>query len=199
MLKFALCATTAMAALIASPALAQDSSPNVYAGVQAGYHHLDEIDFNEVGFAATTDIDSPVYGGFAGVTLPTEGNMVLGIEGNFLLGSDAIDQEYGVSGIIGTRVGANSRVYARGGYQWVDLDVEKIADEAADDLGLSGGERALFVEAVEAGVDGEDVGDGFLLGLGADFGIGDAAFVRANIDTVEFDTVKVTGGVGLRF
>ena len=199
MKNFVFATAAAVAALAATPAAAQSADEGFYAGAQAGYHHIDEIDFSDLGVDLETDIDGVVYGGFLGYTFPTEGNMVIGAEGNFLFGNDAIDQEYGVSGLLGTRVGTNSKVYARAGYQWVDLDTNGIAGEVADDFGLTGTDRDTFVDLVEAGVDGDDTGSGFLLGAGADVGIGDRAFVRANVDTVEFETLRLTAGVGVRF
>ena len=198
-----LASALAAAAMFATPAAAQDANPNentrFYAGATAGYHHIDEIDFNDVGLDAETDIDGIVYGGFAGVQLPTEGNLIFAVEGNYLMGSDAIDKEYGVSGLIGTRYGVNNTVYARAGYQVVDLDVEDIAIEAADDLGLTGTQRGLFIAGVLDGIDNDDKGEGFLLGVGTDVGIGDNAFLRLNADTIEFDTVRLTAGAGFKF
>lgn len=197
-MKKILALTAAATAFVAAPAAAQDGT-EFYAGATAGYHDVTEIDFTEIGLDQQTGVNGAIFGGFAGVTLPTEGNMVLGLEGTVMGGTDSIDMEYGVSGIVGTRIGTDSRVYARAGYHWVDLDIEGIANNVADDFGFTGAERALLIAELEAGLDGEDTGDGYLLGIGADFGLGSNAFVRANVDTVEFDTVRATAGLGLRF
>ncbi|WP_265563647.1 outer membrane beta-barrel protein [Sphingomicrobium arenosum] len=198
MKKIMFATAAAAAALAATPAAAQSSDTEVYVGASLGYHQIDEIDFNEIGLDATTDIDGITYGAFAGVTLPTEGNMVLGLEGNFNLGNNSIDSEYGFSGLIGTRVGGG-KVYLRGGYQWVDLDTNDIFNDVADDLALTPAEREELIDLGDDALDGSDVGHGYLVGIGGDFGLGGGAFVRANLDTIEFDTIRLTTGVGFAF
>ncbi|WP_343343040.1 hypothetical protein WJT74_06790 [Sphingomicrobium sp. XHP0239] len=201
MIKQFLFAGGAALALTASPAFAQEapaSETEIYVGGQVGYHSIDEIDFNEIGVDASTDIDGLTYGGFAGVILPSRSDLLLGAEANYMVGTDAIDREYGVAGLVGTRFGSNSRVFLKAGYQWVDFDVADIAGQSADDLGLSGPARDAFIDDVAFVVDGDDVGSGFLIGAGVDVGVG-PGFLRLGADTVEFDTVRATAGFGINF
>ena len=44
----------------------------------------------------------------------------------------------------------------------------------------------------------DDTESDFLAGIGVDVPVG-KAFVRANLDTISFDTMRATAGVGLRF
>lgn len=200
MIKKILLSCGAAVAMASTPALAQDaaSGPDIYVGGQVGYHQIDEIDFNEIGIDAQTDIDSVIYGAFGGVTIPTDSGIQFGVEGNYMFGDDAIDREYGVAALVGSNIGTNSRIFAKGGYQWVDFDVTDIALESADDLGIIGADRDLFVGEVESYLDGDDVGSGYLLGIGADIGVG-PGFLRVGVDTIEFDTVRATAGFGLKF
>ena len=198
MKKFLFAAAAATTAF-ATPAMAQDSQADFHAGATVGYHQIDTIDFNEIGINAETDVDGITYGGFAGVTVPVGEQLFAGAEGEFRFGSNAIDNEYGVSALFGTKVGDNTRLYVRGGYQWVEFDVGSIAVDVADDLGLTGTDRDLFIDGVIDGVGNDDNDSGFLVGAGADIGLGEAAFLRLGADTIEFDTLRLTAGVGINF
>ena len=44
----------------------------------------------------------------------------------------------------------------------------------------------------------EDTFDDYLVGAGVDFGLG-GAVVRVNLDTISFDTLRATAGVGFKF
>ena len=198
MKKFLFAAAAATTAF-ATPAMAQDSQADFHAGATVGYHQIETIDFNDIGLDAQSDIDGMTYGGFAGVTVPVGEQLFAGAEGEFRFGTDAIDDEFGVSGIFGTTVGENTRLYVRGGYQWIGFDIGSIAEDVADDLALTGADRDAFIAGVIDGA-GDDTDDnGFLVGAGADFGLGKAAFLRLGADTIEFDTLRLTAGVGINF
>lgn len=198
MKKFLFAAAAATTAF-ATPAMAQDSQADFHAGATVGYHDIETIDFSDIGINAETNVDGVTFGGFAGVTVPVGEQLFAGAEAEFRFGTAAIDNEYGVSGLFGTKIGENTRLYVRGGYQWVNFDVGSIAEDAADDLGLTGGDRDLFIDGVIDGVGNDDNDSGFLIGAGADVGLGEAAFLRLNADTIEFDTLRLTAGVGINF
>lgn len=157
---------------LAAPAMAQDAAqPEVYVGAQGGYHDLGDNPFGKDG--------SPIYGVFAGVDVPV-GPLVAGVEGNFNLGSGIIDSEYGATGKIGVRVGEAGQIFARGGYQWVDVNVRK----------------AIGVGA-PAGFD--DTSGDYLVGVGAQYKIGTNTALRVTVDTLGFDTTRVAGGLAFNF
>lgn len=198
MKKF-LFAAAAATAVIATPAAAQDSQADFHAGATVGYHDIDTIDFSDIGVDAETTIDGVTFGGFAGVTAPIGDQLFAGAEAEFRFGTAAIDNEYGVSGLFGTKVGENSRLYVRGGYQWVSFDAGSIGEEVGADLGLTGADLDLFVDGFVDGFGDDNTEGGWLLGAGADFGVGEAAFLRLNADTIEFDSLRLTAGVGINF
>ena len=170
------------AAAFATPAAAQDAAPGAhpYVGFQVGFHDLgvDADDF------APLDIDDNglIYGAYVGVDFDIGTNAVIGVEGNFNLGTSAIDSEYGAAARIGYRAANGTIVYARVGYQWIDIDAE----------GLTG------VPNLPGGLDDTD-GD-ILVGIGADIAMGDSpARIRIGVDTVSFDTLRATAGVNFVF
>lgn len=170
---------TAFAAFVAAPfalsapAMAQNApQAEVYVGAQGGYHDLGDNPFGKDG--------SPIYGLFAGVDVPVGPTLIVGAEGNFNLGSGIIDSEYGATGKIGVRVGQNGQLFARGGYQWVDVNVRK----------------AVGVNA-PAGFD--DTSGDYLVGVGAQYKIGTNTALRVTADTLGFDTTRVTGGLAFNF
>jgi opacity protein-like surface antigen len=155
------------------PAMAQDApQTEVYVGAQGGYHDLGNNPLGKDG--------SPIYGLFAGVDVPVGPTLIVGAEGNFNLGSGIIDSEYGATGKIGVRVGQSGQIFARGGYQWVDVDVR----------------RATGVNA-PAGFD--DTSGDYLVGVGAQYKIGTNTALRVTADTLGFDTTRVTGGLAFNF
>lgn len=173
--RHALLAASVFAPLaLAAPAAAQSdgNKADVYVGVQGGYHHLGD---NPIG-----SNDGAIYGVYAGVDVPAGDTLILGIEGNFNLGTNAIDSEYGVAAKIGTRVGDKGQIYVRGGYQEVNFDVFKV----------SGG-------ILTGGVDDTD-GD-YLLGVGGQVKLSDTMSLRAGVDTIAFDTVRATAGLAIHF
>lgn len=163
-----------------SAAFAQDGGAKAepFVGLSAGYHDLG-ADGDELGL----DIDDTgaIFGIVAGVDFPLTETFFIGAEGNYHLGTDAIDNEYGVAARLGLRVGENSKVYLRGGYQEVDFDLEAIVDgELPDGLPDSDGD--------------------YIVGAGAEFGIGGGrTAVRIGLDTIAFDTVRATAGVVFGF
>lgn len=167
------------AALAPATALAQDSAAQAqpFIGLSAGHHDLGVDD--DSGF----DIDdSGAIGGVvAGVDFPVSDSIFIGLEGNYHLGTDAIDNEYGVAARLGLRTGERSKIYLRGGYQEVDLDLEAITDTELPD-GL------------------EDSDGDYLVGVGGEFGIGQGnAAIRLGVDTIAFDSLRATAGVVFSF
>ena len=182
MKKIVIGAAVALATATAMPAAAQDTeaSAHPYVGVQVGYHNLgvDEDDF------APLDVDDTglIYGAYLGVDFNVGTGAVIGAEANFNLGNGPIDSEYGAAARIGYRTANGTVIFVRGGYQWVNLDVE----------GLTG------VANPPAGIDDTD-GD-FLVGIGADIALGDSpARIRVAVDTISFDTMRATAGVNFAF
>ncbi|MEQ5786749.1 outer membrane beta-barrel protein [Erythrobacter sp. NFXS35] len=170
MRKFAITTIVAMGAM-ALPAAAHAQSneaPEVYVGASAGIHDL------ELGIP---DDDGTIYGVVAGVDFPVGETFFVGAEGNYHFGSGAIDNEYGLAARAGVRVGDSAKLFVRGGYQEVDLDVGN-----------------LFGINPPAGFDTSD-GD-YLVGAGVEFGLGDSPIrFRAGLDTIAFDTTRATVGV----
>ena len=154
-------------------------------GASAGVHDL-AVDVDDAEFE-DFDIDESgeIYGGFVVVDVPLASNLFAGVEGNAHFGTGPIDAEYGASARLGLRTDGGTKLYARGGYQWVDIDA----------LNLVGLDDDLFDED-DLGIDTTE-GD-YLVGLGVDVPVG-ALALRANLDTIAFDTLRATVGVGLRF
>lgn len=176
MQKFAFMTLAAIGAT-AFPAAAQAQSNSgsdvePFVGVSVGYHDLG---------ADLTDDDGIIYGVFAGVDVPVGETFFIGAEGNFHLGENAIDSEYGVAARAGVRVGEASKLFVRGGYQEVDFDFGN------------------FIQPAVIGLDDTD-GD-YLVGAGIDFGLSQDSplRVRAAIDTIAFDSTRATVGVLLAF
>lgn len=174
MKKFILPAIAASFAA-ASPAFAQNTAPAAepFIGVQVGTHDL--------GTAGAADDSGIIYGVYGGVDVPVSGAVFLGVEGNYNYGSSAIDREYGIAARIGTQIGPRTKLFVRGGYQEVDLDVR----------------RFTGVANPPAGIDDTD-GD-YTVGAGADIGLGRNLGLRFAVDTISFDTVRATTGLTLRF
>ncbi|MEM1132537.1 MAG: outer membrane beta-barrel protein [Pseudomonadota bacterium] len=172
-LKYAAVAALGATAALASPAMAQDTGePEIFVGTQIGYHDLGD---NFIG-----DDDGFIYGVYGGVDVPVGDVIFLGLEGNFNLGTNAIDSEYGVAGRLGAYVGDRTKLFIRGGYQEVNFDLGNV-------VGLP----------VLPGVDDTD-GD-YLLGTGAEFKLNQNLSLRAGVDTISFDTVRLTTGLQLNF
>ncbi|WP_336986571.1 outer membrane beta-barrel protein [Altererythrobacter aquiaggeris] len=164
------------AALASVPAVAsaQDAGPaQPYIGASAGYHDL--------GIGSDIKDDGAIFGGLAGIDVPIGGDLSIGGEVNYHIGTGAIDSEYGAAGRLAYSVNPNTKVYVRGGYQEVKLDLEEI-------IGAP----------VPAGIDTSD-GD-FLVGAGAEFGVGASGMkLRLGVDTVSFDSTRATAGLLFSF
>jgi outer membrane immunogenic protein len=180
--KFLAAAAAAAFVMIPAAAQAQDDAAapagaQPYVGFQVGYHDLG-VDSADV---APLDVDDSAitYGGYAGVDFGSR--IVFGVEGNYNFGNGPIDSEYGVAGRIGMRAPNGTIIFARGGYQWVNLDIE----------GFTG------VTNPPAGLD--DTVDDYLVGVGADIATGGSARIRIAVDTISFDTVRPTLGVNFAF
>lgn len=171
----------ALATLIATPAVAQDVAPasaSVYAGASAGYHDLGN---NPVG-----DDAGAIFGGVLGVDFPTSSNVVVGVEGNFHLGTGVIDSDYGVAGRLGYKFPSGGIAYVRGGYQWVNIDIGNLVNEDIDEDDFDG-------------ID--DTVDDYLLGVGGEFPLGTTGRtrLRVGVDTVGFDTWRPSAALIIGF
>ena len=182
MKKIAYCALAAAAVAVPQAAFAQDSGAEVTIGGTAGIHDLgiEEEVFDITGL--DVDDSSPIFGGFVAVDFPVADNIFAGVEGNASFGTDALDADYGASVRLGYRADNGTKVYVRGGYQFVELDYAEILDVPETDIPL--------------GLD--DTFDDYLVGAGVEAPIGNLV-LRANVDTISFDTLRATAGVGLRF
>lgn len=182
-------AFTTLAALgaIALPtaAHAQSDAPTseVTIGATVGIHDLG-VDFDD-GDIDGFDIDDSgeIYGGFVAVDFPVGQNLFVGLEGNGSLGSGPIDAEYGASARFGLRTANGGKVYLRGGYQFVDLDAGNLIGDPDFD---------------EDDFDLDSTVDDYLVGVGVEFPVS-SVVLRANVDTIAFDTLRGTVGVGLKF
>jgi outer membrane immunogenic protein len=191
MKKIALATMAAMGA-IALPTAAQaqtdTTKPDVTIGATVGLHDLgiDLGDFDaDDGDLDDLNIDDSgeIYGGFVAVDFPIGNSLFAGVEGNASFGSGPIDAEYGASARLGFRTEGGAKIYARGGYQWVDLDAGSLAgipDFDEDEFGLD-----------------TTVGD-YLVGVGVEVPIS-SVVLRANVDTLAFDSLRGTVGVGFKF
>jgi outer membrane protein W len=183
-----LVSAVALPLAVPSVAYAQDtaSSAHPYVGAQVGMHDLgvSESDIDTGGF--DLDDNALIYGGYAGVDFDLGKSAVIGVEGNFNLGNGPIDSEYGVAGRIGFRAKGGTVIFARAGYQWINIDGSGLigVDESLiddDDLDVS-----------------DTIGD-YLVGVGADIAVGKNMGLRVAVDTVSFDTLRPTVGLNMRF
>jgi opacity protein-like surface antigen len=184
MKKIAFTTLVAMGAIaLPAAAQAQDAQPEVTIGASVGLHDLavDVDDADLDGF--NIDESGEIYGGFAAIDFPIGGNLFAGVEGNAHFGSGPIDAEYGASARLGFRTDSGAKVYARGGYQWVDVDAGNL-------IGVPDFDEGDF------NLD-TTIGD-YLVGVGTEIPVG-GVVLRANVDTIAFDTLRGTVGVGFKF
>lgn len=166
---------------ISLPSAAQaqeESRVHPFIGAQIGHHDLglpSDLIFPP---NITLDDNGMIYGVYAGADFDIGGNFVLGAEGNFNLGNGAIDSEYGAAARFGYRTQGGTTVYGRIGYQWVDIDVIALTGDPS--AGIS------------------DTDDDLLVGVGADIALG-KAHLRLAVDTIAFDSLRPTVGLGLSF
>jgi opacity protein-like surface antigen len=175
MKKIAFTTLAAMGAMaLPAGAQAQDDSnkAEVFIGASAGIHDL--------GSGIPND-DGGIYGVVAGVDIPVGETFFVGAEGNYHFGDGAIDNEYGIAARAGVRLGESTKLFVRGGYQEVDIDVQNLVGANPP-----------------AGFD-TTAGD-YLVGAGIEFGLGDSPVrFRAGIDTIAFDSTRATAGVLFSF
>lgn len=167
---------------IPAAAQAQDAAGEGFVAASAGIHSLNiEDDVEAIEPGADIDDSGEIFGVVAGYDFPIGSSMFAGIEGNYHFGSGALDADYGASVRLGARLGGGSKLYVRGGYQVVDVDYNAIINDDSVDF------------------DGIDDTDGdYLVGVGVDVPLG-GVFLRGNVDTISFDTLRATVGVGARF
>jgi outer membrane immunogenic protein len=179
---------SAVALPLAVPGVAnaQESGAHPYIGAQVGMHDLgvSESDIDTAGF--DLDDNAITYGVYGGVDFDLGKSAIIGVEGNFNLGNGPIDREYGVAGRIGFRAKGGTVIFARAGWQWINID----------GAGLIGVDEDL--------IDDDDLGDAgtiddYLVGVGADIAVGKKMGIRVAVDTVSFDTLRPSVGVHLRF
>ena len=183
----------AAAGALALPAAAQaqdTTKPDITIGASVGMHDLgvdlgdldaDDGEFDDFNI----DDSAEIYGGFVAADFPLGESLFAGVEGNFHFGSGPIESEYGAAARLGVKTEGGTKIYARGGYQWVDLDLEDLTGVSED-----------FLD--ENDIDAKDVGGDYLLGLGVEVPVS-SVVLRANVDTIAFDTLRGTVGVGFKF
>ncbi|MHA7818232.1 MAG: hypothetical protein ACX930_01150 [Erythrobacter sp.] len=187
MKKIVYSAIAVAAFAVPQAAFAQDAQETeTFVGVNVGIHDLGVSDEAE-SLGVEIDDSAEIFGVFAGVDFPLSNNLFAGIEGNFNLGTGPIDSEYGAAARFGVVTDTGSKFYVRGGYQEIDFDPFGL---------LTDEDRDLLPDDTFDGVD-TSRGD-YLVGVGADFPIGQVK-LRANVDTVSFDTVRATAGVAIAF
>lgn len=186
MYKITLAAAASFAA-IAFPSAAQaQAEPFIFAS--GGYHDLGNAEDIEAQFDdIAIDTGSAIFGGVIGVDAPVGQSFFIGGEGNFHVGTDAVDSEYGVAARFGIRDAGGAKYYLRGGYQEINLDFVNI-------ISIDGVE---FTDDDFAGID--DTAGDFIVGGGVEFPVGSSALLRVNVDTVGFDSARATAGIGFRF
>ncbi len=193
MKKFVFASLTAIGAIAlptAAHAQSETTKPEITIGATVGTHDLgidlgdldaDNGEFDDLNI----DDNSTIFGGFAAADFPLSDSVFAGVEGNFNFGDGPIESEYGAAARIGFRTEGGTKIFARGGYQWVDLDVENLTGVSED-----------FLDANDINVD--DVAGDYLVGVGLEVPV--SSFVlRANVDTIAFDTLRATAGVGFKF
>lgn len=186
-----LAAAGAFALPAAAHAQSNDTTkPDVTIGASVGIHDLGidlgDLDADDGEFDQLNIDDSgEIYGGFAAVDFPLGESLFAGVEGNAHFGSGPIEAEYGASARLGFRTEGGTKIYARGGYQWVDLDIENLTGVSED-----------FLD--DNNIEVSDVGGDYLVGVGLEVPVS-SVVLRANVDTIAFDTLRGTVGVGFKF
>lgn len=188
MKKFALL-VSAVALPLALPGVAhaqESTGARPYIGVQGALHDLnvDESEIDTGGFKL--DDSALTAGVYGGVDFDLGTSAIVGVEGNFNLGNGPIDSEYGIAGRVGYRAKGGTILFARAGYQWINVDGS----------GLLGVDKGLIDD------DDLDVSDtigDYLVGVGADIAVGRNMGLRVAVDTVSFDTLRPSVGLHMRF
>ncbi len=193
MKKFVITSLAAIGAVaLPTAAYAQNDTtkPDVTIGASVGLHDLGvdlgDFDADDGEFdSLNIDDSAEIFGGFVAVDFPLGTNLFVGAEGNFHFGSGPIESEYGASARLGFRTDGGAKIYARGGYQWVDLDLQNLTGVNED-----------FLD--DNNINVSDVGGDYLVGLGVEVPVSNIV-LRANVDTIAFDTLRGTVGVGFKF
>jgi opacity protein-like surface antigen len=188
MKKFALL-VSAVALPLAIPGVAhaqESTGARPYVGIQGALHDLnvDESEIDTGGF--DLDDNALTYGVYGGVDFDLGKSAIIGVEGNYNLGNGPIDSEYGVAGRVGFRAKGGTVIFARAGYQWINVDGS----------GLIGVDDDL-IDDDDADLD-DTIGD-YLVGVGADIAVGEKIGLRVAVDTVSFDTLRPSVGLHMRF
>lgn len=188
--KFAL-AALATAGALAMPVAAQAEthdgnevkSQEITVGVTTGLHDLGINRELRNATGRNADDLAQTVGGFVAADKMIGSNFFTGLEANMNVGpGSGINYEYGGSLRLGYRGHDGAKVYMRGGYQWVDINLGNI-------LGVPDA-------AVPANLQGH--ASDYLVGAGVELPAG-KVILRGNVDSVGFDTVRGTLGVGVRF
>ncbi|MEA3009995.1 MAG: outer rane immunogenic protein [Sphingomonadales bacterium] len=181
-----LVSAVALPLAVPGAAQAQESSAHPYIGAQVALHDLG-INKNQIDTAGfKLDDNAVTYGAYGGVDFDLGKSAVIGVEGNFSLGNGPIDSEYGVAGRIGFRAKGGTVIFARAGYQWINIDgsgLLGVSDNLIDDDDL----------------DVSDTVDDYLVGVGADVAVGKNMGLRVAVDTVSFDTLRPSVGLHVKF
>lgn len=156
-----------------------------YVAIMGGYHDFDND--NRGPLTTNCGTGGCPNGAFieaiAGINIPL-GAFFVGAEGNIAKGFSDLDWEYGVSGRVGFRAGESGLVYAKAGWQWVNVDAPAGIDNDDDDMAWGLG--------VEVGP--EDVG---LSGIG---GVGTGGVrLRLEASTFDFQSIRPSAGLVLHF
>lgn len=182
--------TAIAATLLPTAALAEGP----YVGAQIGYH-----DVSDDGLIAG-GVNSAIFGVYAGYDIALSGPWSIGAEGNFNVGTNDIDSEYGIAGRLGFNVTEKAMLFVRGGYQEVNFDLVNISKSVAEDLlgrDLTDAEENELESVDTDGVD--DTSGGALIGIGTEYAISDTMAFRVTVDTIEFDSARVAAGFTFRF
>lgn len=180
--KYVFLAAACGAMAVATPVAAQEAAGEGFIVASGGFHSLGfEDEVQAIAPGAEIDDSSLIFGGAAGFDFTLGGNVFAGIEGNYHFGTDALDSDYGASVRLGYRAATGSKFYVRGGYQQIDVDYNQIVNDDTIDF---------------TGVD--DTEGDYLVGVGVDVPLG-GVFIRGNVDTISFDTLRATAGIGVRF
>lgn len=164
------------------------TTADAFVVASGGYHDLGlSGEAEELAEDAGLELNdgSIIYGVAAGFDVPLGTSAFIGLEGNYHFGTDGIDADYGVSARAGVKMQSGTKLYVRGGYQWVNLDPAGLIDTDID-----------LPDDTFDGID-DTTGD-YLVGAGIDMPVGNF-LVRGNVDTISFDTLRLTVGVGFAY
>lgn len=170
------------AALLPSAALAQDEAMNIETtiGLSVGIHDIGVNNRN--GAIAPIDRTGALYGAFVAMDKRVGSNLFAGLEANTHIGTGPVNSDYGASLRFGYRAATGTKAYVRAGYQWVNIDY-------GDPLNVPAGRGGSSSVSVSH----------YLVGAGIEVPVYRNVSARVNFDTIGFDTLRGTSGVGIRF